>query len=368
MRVESVELRRCRLPLREAFRTSYGVETTRDVLLVRVRTDAGNGWGECGAPTRPGYTDETIAIAHAALRDRLVARLAGREVTVAVLDEVLGPAEATPMARAALELALLDAWLRAEHRSLASWLGAERARVPAGIALGIATVDETVARVGRAVVDGYRRVKLKIEPGHDVAVLRVVRAAFPDLALQADANGAYRAVDIDHLRGIDAVDLQCLEQPFPADDLQSHVALADASATPICLDESIGSAADARRAIELGACSVVNIKAARVGGLAEARRIHDVCVASEVDAWCGGMLDTGIARAANVALTALPGCTLAGDVSASDRWFDVELTEPLRLDIDGCIPVPTGPGLGVEIDVAAIESVTTSVELVSLRG
>lgn len=365
MRVESVELRRCRLPLREPFRTAHGVERSRDVLLVRVRTDRADGWGECGAPAQPGYTDETVEVAHGALRDRLGPRVGSRDVTVDALDEVLGPLGPTPMARAALELALLDAGLRGEGRSIAAWLGAVRRRVPAGIALGIATIDETVARVAQAIADGYRRVKLKIEPGHDLDVLRAVRVAFPDLALQADANGAYRDSDVDHLRALDRVGLQCLEQPFPARDLDTHARLARSMATPVCLDESITSAAAAERALARGACSVVNVKAARVGGLVEARRLHDLCVSRGVPVWCGGMLDTGIARAANVALAALPGFTLPGDVSASDRWFDVELTAALRMDDEGCLAVPNGPGIGIDIDLAAIEKHTVTVETVA---
>ena len=364
MRVEAVELRRCQLPLREVFRTSYGVERTRDVLLVRVRTDVGDGWGECGAPAAPGYTDETVEVAHRALRDRLVPALGGHDVHLDGLDAVLDGSCDTPMARAALELALIDALLRAGNQSVAHWLGATRTRVPAGIALGVeATIDDSLARVAGAVDAGYRRVKLKIEPGRDVAVLDAVRAAFPDLALQADANGAYRGDDIEHLRAIDAARLQCIEQPFPADDLAAHAALARAIATPVCLDESIRSSSDAARAIDMAACSVVNVKAARVGGLLEARRLHDACVEREVPVWCGGMLDTGIARAANVALAALPGFTIPGDVSGSDRWFDVELTQPLRLDDDGCIRVPNGVGIGVDVDGDAIESCTESSEV-----
>jgi O-succinylbenzoate synthase len=246
---------------------------------------------------------------------------------------------------------------------MAEWLGATARRVPAGIALGLAESEAAaVDAVRRVVAYGYRRVKVKIAPGADVDPLLAIRAAFPDLALQADANGAYSLRDADHLVRLDEVGLQCLEQPFGRDELDDHAALARRLATPLCLDETITSAGVARRAIEMGACSVVNVKAARVGGLVAAREVHDVCRAHGVAAWVGGMLDTGIARAANVALAALPGMTLPGDVSASDRWFTTELTEPMRLDADGCIAVPRGAGLGVEVDVEAVASVTASIE------
>jgi O-succinylbenzoate synthase len=365
VRLREVELRRCRLPLREPFRTSYGTDRERAVLLVRVGTDAGGGWGECGAPATPGYTGEALDGALAVLRDRIVPALWGRD-----LDPLGRGASAMlaasvpghPMARAALELALLDAALRAEGRSVADWLGATAARVPGGIALGVAASGAAARNaVEHAVGQGYGRVKLKIEPGADVEPLRAVRAAFESLTLHADANGAYRFTDADHLAQLDPIGLECLEQPLPRDDLEGHAALARRLTTPICLDESITSAADAVRAVELGACRVVNVKAARVGGLAEARALHDACAARGVDLWVGGMLDTGIARAANVALAALPGITMTGDVSASDRWFTTELTEPLRLDAEGCLAVPRGPGLGVEVDVTAVESVTEEV-------
>jgi len=237
--------------------------------------------------------------------------------------------------------------------------------VPAGVAVGITEpIERLLDAIDEYVEQGYVRVKLKIEPGRDIDVARAARERFPDLALQVDANGAYDPRDIETLVALDAFNLLLVEQPFPADDLLAHAALARMLRTPVCLDESIGSAAGARAAIELGACSVVNVKAARVGGYLEARRIHDVCVARDVPVWCGGLLETGIGRAANIALAALPGFTLPGDLSASSRYYEHDLTEPFVLD-DGALAVPQGAGIGVSPRADVLAEVTTAVETLS---
>jgi O-succinylbenzoate synthase len=354
VQVVAAEVVRCRLRLVRPFRTAHGTELQREVVLVRLTTDGSEGWGECSALTTPGYTGEHAAGAFAVLRDELVPRLlaagdAGE--TAALLD-------APPMARAALETALLDARLRAAGRSLAAHLGATRDRVPAGAVIGLHDdVDALVATVAEAVAAGYRHVKLKLVPGHDVEPLRAVRAAFPALALQADANGAYTPDDLDVLVALDGLALECLEQPLAPDDLAGHAALARRIGTPVCLDESIGSADDVGRAVDVGACRVVSVKAPRVGGLREAMRVHDACVEAGVDAFVGGMLETGVGRAAAVALAALPGFTVAGDLGASDRYYARDLTEPFVLD-DGALRVPDGPGLGVTVDEDALAGCT----------
>ena len=344
-----VELRRLRMPLTTPFRAAHGTVAERDVLLVRVD----DGWAECVAPVEPTYTSEYVEGAAAVLRSALAPRLlAGRD-----LDEVVGHR----MAKAALRMAVLDGKLRAEGRSLASWLGASRTAVPAGIALGIpASVEELVAWVGDAVADGYQRVKLKIQPGWDVEPVRAVREAFGDgLPLQVDGNGSYAGAAASALAPLDEFGLLLVEQPLPADDLVGHAELARRLRTPICLDESIPSAAAASAAIKLGACSVVNVKPGRVGGLEEAVRVHEVCAAVGVDMWVGGMSETGLGRAAIVSLAALPGFTLVGDLSASARWFPVDITEPFVVE-DGMIAVPPGP---VELRMDVVESLTTSVEV-----
>jgi O-succinylbenzoate synthase len=366
MRIAAVELRRVAMPLVAPWRTSYGVERVRDVLLVRVAGEHGGnateGFAECGAATEPGYSPEWVDGAHEVLRRFLVPRVLGRRVGAHEVATACAAVAGNPMAKAALETAVLDAELRATRVSLASHLGAVREHVPAGVAVGII---EPIARllgvIDEYVAQGYVRVKLKIAPGFDVDVVRAVRERFPDLALQVDANGAYDAGDIETLVALDAFDLLLVEQPFAADDLLAHAALARCARTPVCLDESIGSAAGARTAIELGACSVVNVKAARVGGYLEARRVHDVCVERGVPVWCGGLLETGIGRAANLALAALPGFTLPGDVSASSRYYERDLTEPFVLE-DGALAVPSGPGIGVTPRADVVAEVTTAVE------
>ena len=353
VRFEEVELRRVALPLVSPFRTADGTTSVRDLLLVRVVGPDGEGWGECGALADPGYTAEYVDGALSVIRHYLApALLAGEGVAVA----------GHRMAKAAVEGAVLDATLRAEDRSLAAFLGATRERVEVGAAIGLTgSIPDLLDRVAAAVAAGYRRVKLKVEPGWDVQPLSAVRERFGHgVGVQVDANGSYSRDDIDHLVALDRFGLLLVEQPLPADDLLGHAALARRLETPVCLDESIESADDAAAAIALGACGVVNIKPARVGGYREARRVHDVCVAEGVPVWCGGMLESGIGRAAALAVAALPGFTLPADLAASDRYFAEDLTEPFVLDPDGCLAVPTGPGIGVSPRWDVLEAATTS--------
>lgn len=360
-----MELRRVALDLVAPFRTSFGTLTERDVLLVRVVTDVGEGWGECVAFPDPGYSAEYVDGAHDVLRRFLVPRVLGAPaVTADGIGALLAPVTGHPMAKAALELAILDAELRAGGTALAARLGATRAAVDCGVSVGMFPLAELLDHVDAYVAAGYRRVKLKIEPGFDREPVRAVRERHPDIGLQVDANTAYSLADADRLAALDPFDLLLIEQPLPEDDLLGHAELARRVRTPICLDESITSARVAEQAIALGACSIVNVKAGRVGGYLEAVRVHDVCLALGVPVWCGGMLETGIGRAANVALAALPGFTLPGDTSASDRYYARDVvTDPLVLD-DGRLAVPTGPGLGVCVDTAYLDTITTTVETV----
>jgi o-succinylbenzoate synthase len=364
MKLAGVELRRVRMPLVAPFRTSFGVETDRDVLLVRAVTDEAEGWGECVAMAAPVYSSEYVDAAADVLTRFLVPALAAHPRLDA---NAVGPAlrafHGHRMAKAAIEMAILDAELRARGRPLARELGAVRERVPSGVSVGIMdSVGELLDAVGGYLDAGYVRIKLKIQPGWDVAPVRAVRERFgDDVLLQVDANTAYTVADARHLARLDPFGLLLIEQPLDEEDVLGHVELAKIVATPICLDESITSARSAAAAISLGACRVVNIKPGRVGGYLEARRIHDVCLAHGVPVWCGGMLETGLGRAANVALAALPGCTLPGDVSASDRFYRMDITAPFVLD-DGHLPVPTGPGIGVEPVAEALAAVTTGTE------
>jgi O-succinylbenzoate synthase len=367
MKLTGVELRRIRMPLVAPFRTSFGTEHDRDVLLLRVVTADAEGWGECVAMSDPLYSSEYVDAAADVLRRFLVPAVAARPaLDAASVASVLSPFKGHRMAKAALEMAVLDAELRTQNRSMARELGAIRDRVPCGVSVGIMdSIDEVVDAVDGYLEAGYVRIKLKIQPGWDVEPVRAVRERFGDILLQVDANTAYTRADARHLARLDPFDLLLIEQPLDEEDVLGHAELARAISTPVCLDESITSAQAAAAAISLGACKIVNVKAGRVGGYLEARRIHDVCAAHGVPVWCGGMLETGLGRAANVALAGLPGFTLPGDTSASDRYYRTDITAPFVLD-DGYLPVPTGPGLGVEPVTEVLDAVTTATEWLSL--
>ena len=362
-RIRSLELRLIALPLVRPFRTSFGEDTTKDAILLRLETDDAEGWGECVAGPEPGYSEEFNEEAWITLRDHLAPRILDTDVTADDLAKALAGVRGHPMAKATMEMALLDAELRAGGRSLAEHLGAERDRVACGVSVGITpTIEELLQQVEGYLSEGYQRIKLKIEPGTDVERVRAVRDANPDILLSVDANAAYALEDVDVFRALDELQLLMIEQPLFYEDLLQHAKLQAKIRTPLCLDESIRSAADAAAAIELGACRIVNIKQGRVGGLLEAKRVHDVAAAAAVPVWCGGMLETGIGRAANLALAGLPGFTLPGDTSASRRYFAEDLTDPFVLDEDGTMAVPTGPGLGVVPHPDRIERATLRLE------
>lgn len=352
-RPAAFELVRVRLPLARPFATAHGTEHHKQAVLVRaLGADGAEGWGECSALARPTYTGEWTGGAWTVLRDELgPAALAGAASGV----------RGHPMAAAAVEAALADLDLRRRGQSLAAALGAPAARVPCGVAVGVAaSVDELLAEVAGHVAAGYRRVKLKVRPGWDLEPTAAVRAAWPDLALGVDGNAAYGRGDADHLARFDALGLVEVEQPLPADDLVGLAALARRLATPICLDESIGSARQLEAAIALGAGAVVNVKPARVGGVAEALRVLEVAAGAGLGAWIGGMLETGVAKAVSLAVAARPEVTEPGDLTASSRWFAPDLTAPFEVGADGCMAVPDGPGIGVapaadRVAAAAVE-------------
>ncbi|KGN39047.1 o-succinylbenzoate synthase [Knoellia subterranea] len=365
MKIQSVELREVALPLVTPFRTSVGSQDDRNALLVKVTTaDGAVGWGECVAEDDPYYFPEYLSGEREVIRRWLAPTLAAEtDLRSAQVPGLLGPLRAHTMAKAAIEMAVLDAELRDLGVSLAQHLGAVHSSVPVGVSVGITdTLDELLKQVENYLAEGYSRVKLKIEPGWDLEPVRLVREAFgDDLALQVDANTAYGLVDIPHLRRLDDFGLVLIEQPFQPDDLDSHVRLAARIDTPVCLDESIRSARDAATALRMDACSIINIKPGRVGGYLESRRIHDLCSAVGVPVWCGGMLETGLGRAANLALAALPGFTLPGDISATARYYERDITAAFVLE-DGQLRVPDGPGIGILPDPDALEDATTAVE------
>ncbi len=351
MKLEAVELIRLNVPLKSAFRTSFSSVNTHEVVWAHAITDVGEGWAECGANDRPDYSSEYHTGAMAVLREFMLPDLfrLNNDLTAESVAPTLEWIKGHRMAKAAIETSLLDAQLRSTNTSFASYLGATKDRVPAGVSVGIMdSLDELMEYVHSYLDQGYVRIKLKIEPGWDYEPVKLVRETFgPDLLLQVDANTAYTRNDFDLLKRLDEFNLLLIEQPINEEDMLGHSKLADYIETPVCLDETIISADIARDAIELGAAEIINIKPSRVGGYLESKKIHDVSVAAGIPVWCGGMLETGIGRAANLALAAMPGFTLPGDTSASSRYFETDTTEPFVL-VDGHISVPTGPGIGVD--------------------
>jgi o-succinylbenzoate synthase len=363
-RVRSIELRLVAIPLVRPFRTSFGESTEKVCVLARVETNDAVGWGECVSDVEPNFSEEWNDGAWLMIRDFLAPALfAEEQVEASGVASVFSFVRGHPMAKATLENAVLDAELRAQGRSLASYLGAVRDRVVCGVSVGIASSTQSLLeQVEGYLAEGYRRVKLKIEPGIDVERVRAVREANPEILLSVDANAAYRLADVGVFRELDAFGLLMVEQPLHHEDLFEHSLLQRQIRTDLCLDESIRSSADARAAIELGSCRIVNIKQGRVGGLLEAKRVHDVAAELGVPVWCGGMLETGIGRSTNLALAALPNFSLPGDTSATSRYFAEDLTEPLVLAADGTLPVPDGPGIGVDPDPGRLEAATRRVE------
>lgn len=369
-RIVRLELREIRLVLKEPFRISSGVVTERRILLVMLTDGDGHSvWAECVAGEQPNYSPETIDTAWLAMREWLGPRLFGadlshpREVSGVLSANVRGH----PMAKAALEMGCWGLAAVREGVSLAQVLGGTRDRVATGISLGIqATPDALVERARAARAAGYNKIKIKIAPGSDLSFVRAVRESLgPDVHLMADANSAYALSDADHLAQLDAFDLIMLEQPLGQDDLVRHAALQQRMRTPICLDESILDVQRAEDMIALGSGRIVNIKPGRVGGYASSVAIHDLCKANGVPVWCGGMLESGIGRAYNIALASLPNFTLPGDLSPSARYWERDVVMPeWTMDGDGMVGVPRHlPGLGVEVDAGRVDDLTARYEL-----
>ncbi|MGE5226301.1 MAG: o-succinylbenzoate synthase [Planctomycetaceae bacterium] len=368
-RVRAVELRLVGLPLVRPFRTSFGTATEKVCVLARVETDHAEGWGECVADIEPDFGPEWNESAWDAIERFLApAMFRAGELTAEGLDEVFAFVRGNRMAKATLIDAVLDAELRERDESLAGYLGVDKDRVACGVSIGITdTTDRLREQVDGYLAEGYRRIKLKIEPGLDVERVAAIRDDHPEILLSVDANAAYTLEDVEVFRALDSFGLLMIEQPLHHEDMVRHAALQRQIATDLCLDESIRSAADAASAIEIGACRIVNIKQGRVGGVLEARRVHDVCLAAGAPVWCGGMLETGIGRATNLALAAMPNFTLPGDTSASSRYFTDDLTEPFVLDAGGTMRVPTGPGIGVVPRTDRLEASTLRREVLTPR-
>ena len=367
MKIGAVEMRLLQMRLLRPFRTSFGVQQDRYPLLIRLELDGLSAWSECVAGEGPWYSSETIETAWEILRKYLIPAVRGRDLaTLEDLERLMLPVRGHRMAKAALEMAFSVGLAEASDRSLAAWLGGSRSTVETGVSIGIqANVDTLLALIEEHLHQGYRRIKIKIEPGWDIDVVAAVRARYPEITLMADANSAYELDDAPRLRELDRYGLLMLEQPLAAGDLFDHAVLQAQLATPICLDESIEDVRQARQAIQIRACQVFNIKPGRVGGFAESRRIHDLAQQAGMPVWCGGMLETGIGRAANVALATLPNFTLPGDLSASDRYWAEDIVDPpFRLLRGGLITVPYRPGLGVDVKLDMVDRLTARRELV----
>ncbi len=365
MRIDEVELRVVRLPYRSPFKTSFGEEAEKHAIITTVRSEGVEGYGEGVMDPFPMYREETIPGALHLLRAAF-----GPDLIAKGCDH---PGELTarwarwrgnPMAKTALELAVWDCYARQQAVPLRTLLGGERTEIPVGASLGMASLANTVDNVRRHVEQGYKRVKLKIEPGWDIDLLAAVRAEFPAIELTVDANSAYTLEGIDVLRRIDEFGLHYIEQPLHWDDLVEHAQLATMLSTPLCLDESLTSPARVRAALDLQACKVVNVKVGRVGGIQSVREIHDLCVARGVPMWCGGMLETGIGRAHNIHLATMPGFVFPGDTASASRTYARDIVEQQLETTDGIMPVPAGPGIGVTLDRGFLNAVTESVEVV----
>ena len=361
MKIERAELIELPLRLREYFEISSGGRQDRRIVLLALHGEGLTGWGECVAAEDPGYSYETTETAWHVLTDFILPEVVGREA--ADPEDVLAPVSwirGHRMAKAAVEMAAWDLAARMDGVSLSEKLGGVREAVPVGVSVGLQKSDELLhEKVEAYLEEGYARVKIKIKPGRDVEMLAGLRERFPDADFMADANSAYRLGDAARLAELDALDLMMIEQPLAHDDFREHARLQERIRTPVCLDESIKSVEGTRLALELEACRIINIKPGRVGGHASSRRIHDVMGRHDLPVWCGGMLESGVGRAHNVALASLPGFTLPGDISASRRYWERDIVSPeFEVEADGTMKVPTGPGLGVELDLDRIESLT----------
>jgi len=366
MKPDRITLREIRMPLVAPFETSFGVTRERRMVLIEIAGEGGSGWGEVTAGETPFYNEETTDTAWHILKDFAIPKLLEKPLSsAAAFAERVEPIRGHRMANGGLEAALWEWEARLSGRSLSSLIGGTLREISCGVSLGIQpSIEELLEKIQTGVAAGYQRVKIKIKPGWDLEVLEQVRERFPRLRLMADANSAYTLADRAHLKLLDRFYLMMLEQPLAHDDLLDHARLQQALETPVCLDESIRTVRHAEQAIEIGACRIVNIKLGRVGGFLRARQIHDCCQAAKIPVWCGGMLESGIGRAHNIALSTLPNFVLPGDVSASRRYWTTDVITPeVEVTPHGTIPVPPGPGFGYEADRERIEALTTRKEV-----
>lgn len=362
MKIKQVILRHLQMELKSPFATSFGAFTTKEFILVEaIDEDGVSGWGESVAFHSPWYNEETVKTNWHMLEDFLLPLVF--QTPIEHPDELrqrFSAIRKNNMAKSAIEGSIWDLFAKKKNMPLSEALGGKKKEIEVGISIGIQkSVDDLLRVVDRYVIEGYRRIKMKIKPGWDVDVVRAVRCRFPDVPLMADANSAYSMRDIDRLKALDEFQLMMIEQPLAADDIVDHAALQSQLSTPICLDESIHSYEDARKAIELGSCRIINIKIGRVGGLTEAKRIHDFCQAHRIPVWCGGMLESGVGRAHNIAITTLENFVMPGDTAASSYYWERDIIDPEVTVHNGTIAVPEKPGIGYEVNRRQVEHYTT---------
>jgi O-succinylbenzoate synthase len=365
MKIDRIELRYIKMELVSPFTTSMGTEYEEEHIIVRVDSEGLTGWGECVAEGNPFYSYETVQTAWHILQDYLIPSILGKNISS--VDEAIksySKVRGHNMAKAGLEAALWDVFAKSKNISLSKMLGGTRNKIDVGVSIGIQSSEqELIKKVNGYLNEGYRRIKIKISPRNDIQFVKALRNEFPELMLQVDANSAYSLEDVKLFKEMDNFNLLLIEQPLGYEDIYDHSKLQREIKTPICLDESIHSLNDARAAIELDSCRVINIKPGRVGGFTESKLIHDYCASKKIRVWHGGMLESGIGRAGNVALASLSNFTLPGDISASKRYYKEDVVEPeFVVNKDGTMNVPDKPGIGVELQMKVLEKVTVRKE------
>ena len=369
MRFDRIELFHIKMILLAPFVTSMGVELEEEHIIVRVDGEGVTGWGESVAEGTPFYSYETVPTAWHILSDFLIPSILGKELNsvddaIEQYDKVRGHM----MAKAGLEAALWDAFAKSQNISLSEMMGGVRKKINAGVSIGIQESEKVmIQKVEGYLKEGYKRIKIKIAPGNDFHVVEALRKAYPNLQLWVDANSAYTLKDVDLFKKLDDFGLELIEQPLGYNDIYEHSKLQKQIKTALCLDESVHSLADTCAGIELGSCRIINIKPGRVGGFTESKLIHDYCASKNVPVWCGGMLESGIGRAGNVALASLPNFTLPGDIASSNRHYLEEIVEPAFLiNPDGTMDVPAGPGIGVEVNMSQLKKMTVRSQVFSV--
>lgn len=363
MKIQKIVMRKMAMDMKVPFMTSFGITKTKDFTMVELHTKENVGYGDCSAFGKPWYNEETTEGAFEIIKNELAPVLFSHDdiKDAQQFYEETNWIRRNKMARSAVDCALWDLYAKEQGISLSKALGGTRSEVETGVSLGVEkTPDDLLRTIDGYMKQGYHRIKCKIKPGYDIQYIEAVRREFGDITLMVDANSAYTLKDIELFKEIDKYNLLMIEQPLANDDIVDHRHLQSVMNTRICLDESIHSAEDARKAIELGSCKTINIKVARVGGLTEARKVHDVCAEHNIPVWCGGMLDTGIARSHNIAIASLPNYQFPGDIPASDRYWQYDLvTPPTVIDGRAMIPVPTTPGIGFVPVAEIVERFTT---------